>query len=165
MDLAQIAADIARNVGREFPDPLVPWQEMTLRQLLSLIEEAIELDEAIIKGTAAEVAAEFADAAITPYLVAHYAGINLDQVEMEIPRVMGKPYQEAGRVVKAGRRYLGIARRAGSKDELAQALARLTFCVQITANLHCVDLEKAIADKVDVIFKRGWREVPVNVPG
>lgn len=161
MNLAQAAADIARNVGREFPDPLTPWQEMTLRQLLSLVEEAVELDEALTKGTRAEVADELADAAITPYLVAHYAGIDLDNIEMEIPQVLGKPYQEAGKAAKAGRRYLGIARRAGTKEELALALARMAFAVQLTANIHGVDLNQAIADKLTRIFERGWREVPV----
>ena len=166
MDLAYYAAEIARNVGREFPDPLVPWQEMTLRQLLSLVEEAIELDEALRSGTSDQIAGELADAAITPYLVAHYADIDLDQVELEIPGLMlAPPYREAGKVVKAGRRFLGIARRRGTKDELAMALARLSFSVQLTATANGVDLETAITDKLNIIFSRGWKEEATNVLG
>ena len=160
VDRAKAAADIARNVGREFPDPLAPWPEMTLRQLLSLVEEAIELDQAREDGDPPAIAAELADAAIVPYLVAHYADIDLGSVDLDITGdVYDQPYREAGLVAKAGRRYLGIARRSGTKQELATALARMTLSVQFVAIANDIDLDQAIADKLDVIFARGWREV------
>lgn len=162
MDLAHFAAEIACNVGREFPDPLVPWQEMTLRQLSSLVEECIELDEALAGDDRKAIADELADAAITPYLVAHYADIDLDNMEFDINAVavFHRPYQEAGKAMKAGRRFLGIARRTGTKEELADALIRVVFSVQFTAQSRYINLEQAIADKLNVIFNRGWREVP-----
>lgn len=161
MDLAHFAAEIARNVGREFPDPLVPWQEMTLRQLSSLVEECIELDEAIEGGDPVSVADELCDASITPYMVAHYAGIDLDAVMLDITaEVFDQPYREAGKAMKAGRRFLGIARRTGTKEELAVALGRVVISVQFVAQFQGINLEQAIADKLNVIFSRGWREVP-----
>lgn len=160
MDLAQIAADIARNVGREFPDPLVPWQEMTLRQLASLAEEVIELAEAR-ETNDPDLPGELCDASLTPYMVAHYAGIDLDSVVNDLDSKFtsyGEPWRVAGDVLKAGRRYLGIARRSGTKEEFAATLGRLVLAVRQDACHANIDLDQAIADKVEVIFSRGWKE-------
>jgi NTP pyrophosphatase (non-canonical NTP hydrolase) len=160
MNLAHFAAEIARNVGREFPDPLPPRSEMVLRQLSSLVEECIELDQAIEDGDLAHIAPELCDASITPYLVAHYAHIDLDAVMLGVTaEVFDQPYREAGKAMKAGRRFLGIARRTGTKEELAVALARVSISVQFVAQFQGINLEQAIADKLNVIFSRGWREV------
>lgn len=166
MDLAHFAAEIARNVGREFPDPLVPWQEMTLRQLSSMAEEAIELDEILSAALRDpdELKGELADATITPYLVAHYAGIQLDPLIDTIEPVYDAPYRLVGKAMKAGRRYLGIARRRGTQEQLAFALARVVLAVRATAGLEGVNLNQAIADKLNVIFSRGWHE-PITLCG
>jgi NTP pyrophosphatase (non-canonical NTP hydrolase) len=153
MDLAHFAAEIACHIGVEFPDPLPPRREMVLRQLSSLVEECIELDQAIEDGDLEHIAPELCDASITPYLVAHYAHIDLDAV------MLGQPYREAGKAMKAGRRFLGIARRTGTKEELASALARVVISVQFVAQFQGINLEQAIADKLNVIFSRGWKEV------
>ncbi|HZE01403.1 MAG TPA: hypothetical protein VE155_06520 [Pseudonocardiaceae bacterium] len=92
IDLAALAASIARHVGEEFPRPP---SEMALGQGLSLSEESGELVEAALaysvrasrvngalrrmlgiarrSGTKAEFEGELADAFITLFLVAHYA--------------------------------------------------------------------------------------------
>jgi len=159
MDLAAIAVDICRNVGREFPDPLTACQDMVLRQLSSLVEEAIELDAAIKSCDQAAIADELCDASLIPYMVAHYAEIDLDAVIAGTsPRYEEPPYRLAGAAMKAGRRYLGIARRAGSRDALATALAQVVLSVRWAARVEGIDLDQAVARKVDVIFNRGWRE-------
>lgn len=160
MDLAHFAAEIARNVGREFPDPLAPWQEMTLRQLSSMVEEAIELDEALDEGDPAHIAEELHDATITCYLVAHYADIDLEATLTTVAPACEQPYRLAGKAMKAGRRYLGIARRSGSREALGLALARVVLSVRAVAIAEGIDLEKAIADKLNIVFTRGWREEP-----
>lgn len=158
MDLAHFAAEVARNVGREFPEPLVPWQEMTLRQLSSMVEEAIELDEAVDGGDPAHIAEELHDATLTCYLVAHYADIDLETTLCVVAPAYEQPYRLAGKAMKAGRRFLGIARRKGTREQLGLALARVVLAVRAVAVAEGIDLEKAIADKLNVVFSRGWRE-------
>lgn len=161
MNLAQVAADIARNVGREFPEPLVPWQEMTLRQLTSLAEECIELDEVIDSRNRQAIADELADASLTPYMVAHYAGIDLETTVAALADSAASavpPYRYAGQALKCGRRYLGIARRSGTKEALAEALALTVLAVRGEARAEGVDLGSAIENKTNVIFSRGWRQ-------
>jgi NTP pyrophosphatase (non-canonical NTP hydrolase) len=96
--------------------------------------------------------------------VAHYAGIDLAAAVSAHPDgTFAKPYIEAGVAIKAGRRWLGIARRSGSKEEFAWHLARVVLAVHALANELDIDIDQAIADKVNVIFSRGWREVPADV--
>lgn len=167
MDLTEVVADIARNLGREFPQPLVPWQEMVLRQLSSLAEEAIELDVALAGESAREAREELAQTVISAYLVAHYmgnAGASLDEAaSMKInamwlgpSAVAEQPYRAAGRAMQAGRRYLGIARRKGPAGALVLALADTVVAAHAVAQNAGISIEAALIDTVTVIFSRGW---------
>lgn len=76
VNMAALAANIARSVGEEFP---APAGEMVLRQFMSLAEEGDELNRALLNGTVRELRDEFADALITIYLLNHY----LPQVDLD----------------------------------------------------------------------------------
>lgn len=71
--------------------------------------------------------------------------------------------EEAGEAVGALRRYLGVARRPGSLEELEGELADVVFTAYIMAHYTSIDLDAAIARKAEKIFSRGWR-VPSNEP-
>jgi len=143
MYLPEVAEDVCKNVGREFPDPLDIVDQMILRQLSSLVEESIELDEAMMvclsshtEDDMIHLGDECCDTTLTAYMVAYYA---------------------AGRAMKAGRRYLGIARSSGTADQLAGELARVVLSVRKLAGAFGLDLNNAIKHKVEIIFSRGWR--------
>lgn len=173
MDLADIASNICCNVGREFPDQLDQRSEMVLRQLSSLVEEAIELDESMTIclsaiGDTGPYASEInilgfecCNTILTAYMVAHYASIDLqsavDFLDAASSRAYELPYRAAGLAMKSGRRYLGIARRGGTKDQLAGDLARVVLSVRHLADCFGVELDTSIHRKVEIIFSRGWR--------
>jgi len=164
LDLAACAADIARNLGCEFPDPLTRHQDMVLRQLSSLAEEAIELDEALgtPSSTTEHIGEEMAQTVLCAYLVAHYAEIPLDRsidftsCYQVVPLV--PPHWAAGQAMKAGRRWLGIARRHGTKEALASELAKTVIAVDRAARHTGINLDVAMRNALDVIFSRGWKE-------
>jgi len=171
LDLDVAAAEICSSVGQAFPDRLDHRGEMILRQLLALAEEAAELDEALelyrALGTIPahdHLGEEIVDTILTAHMVAFYVDRPLlpviTDLEFTGALVTEAPYRVAGRAVKAGRRYLGIARRNGDLDTLYRQLAALVCACKYIARCEFVLLDQAVAAKLEVIFNRGWREAP-----
>lgn len=67
--------------------------------------------------------------------------------------------EETGEFVGAYRRFAGLARRSGTAEEMHAELADVVITAYVTAEELGFDLDKAIADKLAVVFSRGWREV------
>ncbi len=160
LDFPDIVAEMACNLGREFP---APPQEMVLRQLAHLMEEVVELDEALEDGSLEWIADELPDAFLTPYMVAHYMGdigLTLDTAVLSTAccYVPESPYRPAGRAMKAGRRYLGIARRRGPAAPVILRLSEVLVSVRAETRRLDLDLDRIIETKLDIIFTRGWRE-------
>lgn len=66
--------------------------------------------------------------------------------------------EEAGEVAGAMRRYLGLARRNGSLEEVAEELSDLLITLYVAAYRLGIDLDMAAAQKVDIMFERGWKD-------
>lgn len=67
--------------------------------------------------------------------------------------------EEAGEAVGALRRYLGLARRCGTREELAAELADVIFTVYSIAHYTGIDINDAVTNKAETIFARGWKDV------
>jgi hypothetical protein len=169
LDLDVAAAEICSNVGKAFPDQLDHRGEMILRQLLALAEEATELDEALelhhVLGTIPmhdHLGEEIVDTILTAHMVAFYVqrplSLVVEKLEAEGMEITEAPYRVAGRAVKAGRRFLGIARRTGDEATLYRELASLVLACKHVARREFVLLDQAVAAKLQVIFSRGWKE-------
>lgn len=65
--------------------------------------------------------------------------------------------EEAGEFVGAARRYMGMARRSGTHNEMAKELADVVITAFVTAHIFDIDLPSEISDKLDIMFSRGWR--------
>jgi len=66
--------------------------------------------------------------------------------------------EEVGEFVAAVRRYYGMARRAGPFEDVEAELADVVLTAFVTAHTLGIDLEKALAAKLEIIYTRGWRE-------
>jgi len=66
--------------------------------------------------------------------------------------------EEVGEFVGAVRRWSGLARRSGPFSDVEAELADVVITAFVSAVTLGVDLPKAIAAKLDVLFSRGWRE-------
>ncbi|MTE12620.1 MazG nucleotide pyrophosphohydrolase domain-containing protein [Nocardia aurantiaca] len=66
--------------------------------------------------------------------------------------------EEAGEFVGAYRRWSGQARRTGTFDEMKAELADVVITAWVAAAELGIDLDAAVADKLAVIYDRGWRE-------
>ncbi|MFI1916056.1 hypothetical protein [Nocardia sp. NPDC020380] len=66
--------------------------------------------------------------------------------------------EEAGEFVGAYRRWSGQARRTGSFDDVRAELADVVIISWLAAAELGIDLDAAIADKLKVMFERGWRD-------
>ena len=66
--------------------------------------------------------------------------------------------EEAGEFVGAYRRWKGMARRNGTREEMEDELADVIITAFVTAEVLDVDIERAINRKADVLFSRGWKE-------
>lgn len=74
--------------------------------------------------------------------------------------------EETGEFVGAARRYMGLARRSGTRQEMEHELADVIISAFAVSSVLDIDLRKAIAEKLDIIFNRGWRESTVDyAPG
>jgi hypothetical protein len=172
LDLDVEAANICSCVGEAFPERLDHRGEMVLRQLLALAEEAAELDEALelyheLRGASVhdQLAGEIVDTIMTAHMVAFYIGQPLQPVVDNLKAVCAPaseaPYRVAGRAVKAGRRFLGVARRSGTLDALYRELATLVLTCETLAKREVILLDQAVAAKLQIIYSRGWKE-PVS---
>lgn len=66
--------------------------------------------------------------------------------------------EEVGEFVGAYRRWSGQARRGGTFTEMRAELADVVITAYVTAHELGIDLDRAIEDKLSVIFTRGWRD-------
>jgi NTP pyrophosphatase (non-canonical NTP hydrolase) len=66
--------------------------------------------------------------------------------------------EEAGELVGAYRRWAGKARRTGTLEELAHEIADLLIVTAIFAEMTGIDINRAIDDKLRIIWSRGWKE-------
>lgn len=68
--------------------------------------------------------------------------------------------EEAGEAVGAIRRYLGMARRTGSFDDVRAEVADTVITAYVVAAALEFDLDQAINDKAAIVLSRGWRQQP-----
>jgi len=66
--------------------------------------------------------------------------------------------EEAGEFVGAYRRWKGMARRSGSFDDVRLELADVVITAYVAADVIGFELDRAIEDKLTIVFNRGWRE-------
>lgn len=66
--------------------------------------------------------------------------------------------EEAGEFVGAVRRHYGLARRGGPFADVEAELADVVITAFVTAHTMGIDLERAVADKLGVLYTRGWRD-------
>jgi NTP pyrophosphatase (non-canonical NTP hydrolase) len=66
--------------------------------------------------------------------------------------------EETGEFTAAYRRWAGLARRSGTREEMCAELADVTITAYVTAAVLGIDLDAAITAKTAVIFARGWRD-------
>lgn len=66
--------------------------------------------------------------------------------------------EEAGELAAAYRRWAGLARRPGPWFDVVAELADVVLSAAVLAARLRIDLTQAIADKLNVINTRGWRE-------
>jgi NTP pyrophosphatase (non-canonical NTP hydrolase) len=66
--------------------------------------------------------------------------------------------EECGEFVGAYRRWSGQARRTGTAGEMSAELADVVITAFVAAEVLDVDLERALAEKANVVLTRGWRE-------
>lgn len=72
--------------------------------------------------------------------------------------------EETGEFVGAVRRYYGMARRTGTFGDIEAELADVVLTAFVTAHVLGIDVERALAAKLGVIYTRGWREA-IEEPG
>ncbi|MFI5912533.1 MazG nucleotide pyrophosphohydrolase domain-containing protein [Dactylosporangium sp. NPDC051541] len=111
--------------------------------MLSIVDNSRPFTLAALPSVAADVADKLTDAGFTetPHL-----------------RQALALAEEAGEFVGAVRRHFGFARRTGPFSDVEAELADVVLTAFVTAHTLGIDLEKALAAKLDVIYTRGWRE-------
>jgi NTP pyrophosphatase (non-canonical NTP hydrolase) len=72
--------------------------------------------------------------------------------------------EEVGEFVGAYRRWKGLARRSGTAEQMCAELADVVITAYVTAEELGIDLDREIADKLKVVFSRGWREQGPEYP-
>lgn len=133
------------------------------RQVFNLAEEAGEFVGAYRRwigiarrpGTIEDVAAELADVVITTYVTAVEAGVTLDDRGHTQHPTPADPDQAALDVFRAVHRAVNF----WPEVQLdALTLRGILHAAQQAAAALDIDLDAAIAAKLDVVFTRGWRE-------
>jgi NTP pyrophosphatase (non-canonical NTP hydrolase) len=109
--------------------------------MLFIVENSFKLAD--LPDTAADVAAHLTAAGFTE--------------EAHLRQTLALA-EEVGEFVGAVRRYYRMARRAGTFDDVEAELADVVLTAFVTAHTMGIDLEKALAAKLAVIYTRGWRE-------
>jgi NTP pyrophosphatase (non-canonical NTP hydrolase) len=66
--------------------------------------------------------------------------------------------EEAGELLGAYRRCSGRARRAGTRQEVADEIADVLIVTAVFARRFGTDIDTAVQDKLRVIYARGWKE-------
>jgi len=67
--------------------------------------------------------------------------------------------EEVGEFMGAARRYMGMARRYGFKEDMEHELADVIITAFVTAIVFDVDIEQRLKEKLEIIFTRGWKDV------
>jgi NTP pyrophosphatase (non-canonical NTP hydrolase) len=65
--------------------------------------------------------------------------------------------EEAGEFTAAYRRWAGMARRAGTWDDVLAELADVVITAHVTARVLGIDLDAVWRAKAAVVLARGWR--------
>jgi NTP pyrophosphatase (non-canonical NTP hydrolase) len=96
--------------------------------------------------------------------VEHLADTIVDMVREEFPginvgyaQVLGVA-EEAGEFVGAFRRWAGLARRTGTRDDMELELADVVIFAYSAAKALDIDLADAINRKAEIIMSRGWKD-------
>ena len=136
-------------------------------QVLTLMEEAGEIVGAYRRwtgrarrfGTTEELQAELADMVITAHVTAIELGYELTAVPVRL--MYGVEPADAWPYAMAIFHAVGtFGQRWGAGEDAREELEKV---VQITCQMAAVlrvDLAVAIAAKLEIVFTRGWREVP-----
>jgi NTP pyrophosphatase (non-canonical NTP hydrolase) len=66
--------------------------------------------------------------------------------------------EEAGELVGAVRRHYGMARRTGPFEDIEAELADVIITAFVAAHTMGIDIERALATKLGVVYTRGWKE-------
>ena len=66
--------------------------------------------------------------------------------------------EEAGEFVGAFRRWYGMARRHGPFSDVELELADVVITSHVVARILGIDLHDAVARKMEIVLKRGWRD-------
>lgn len=70
--------------------------------------------------------------------------------------------EEVGEFVGAYRRWSGQARRTGTAAQMHEELADVIITAFVAAHELGVDINAVLADKLHLVFTRGWRERPAT---
>lgn len=70
--------------------------------------------------------------------------------------------EEVGEFIGAARRFMGMARRDGTFEEMAEELAGVVITAYVTAEVFNVKLPEEIERKLNTILSRGYKESPVD---
>jgi NTP pyrophosphatase (non-canonical NTP hydrolase) len=66
--------------------------------------------------------------------------------------------EEAGEFVGSVRRFMGLARRSGAREEMEAEFADVIISSFAAAYVLGIDADEAIQKKLKIIFSRGWRQ-------
>lgn len=153
--LVKHVGDAAADSGRRLED----------RQMFALAEEVGEYADACAGRYRFAMVEELADVLITSYVFAEVLGIDLLTEHVPPGAATADPdamHRMATQMLGAYRRWQGMARRRGTREEVAEMLAALECSVHESAKFYGIDLTAAVRAKLEVIFTRGWREPEVG---
>lgn len=177
VDLVELATTITGHLRENFQD-----SDAGFRQILVIAEEAGEAQEAYLAwsrgGPRQDVLDELADVLLTAHVTGVVLGVDLTGVDgpaaggpfrtwapaVESGATQWVPVMEvgvrAGALVGAYRRWSGMARRSGPREDVVSALVDVVRAAYAAADVLDVDLLAAVEAKAVKIFARGWRDVP-----
>ena len=70
--------------------------------------------------------------------------------------------EEAGEFAGTVRRYMGLARRDGSKQDMQDELADVIISAFVAGAALHIDIQAAIETKLAKVMSRGWKNVNAN---
>lgn len=95
---------------------------------------------------------------IAEKITAGIASAGFDPGQDLIRQVLGIA-EEAGEFVGAFRRWQGLARRSGTREEVLEELADVIIVSLVMCERLGEDIGEVLGRKLQTIFSRGWREV------